>query len=470
MAETSTSQAVTGSSWTSSGRDVRYPSLVSLVGETGKLGFLNREWLFLHVRSGAGKSTIIKLVIDLSTKDNENYATPVVGSKGLDIPTSGDVHLYSDPRTSMSDKPILYADCEGLKGGERIPLGARLRKGYKSAKIGRIGSFEKKMQKMHHTSEREILWADTTEKRSREFAVTHLYPRLLYTFSDVVVFVLKNARYVVRLMFSPFYCFLEEKLRHVRVIEDVFVKLVDWAAAALEKSSNQPVLPHAIIVLNAEENDIDPALWDISAATSRLFASLSLSRTVFQTAIFKKYAQFWRDRNRKIETVEQLLRSYYSSIKVVRIPTNGRPNLIGDQIGKLYNNIQEACASSRERKGALRMLLDADELQPYLQTAFDHFACNLDEPFDFVQASFSNSPIPLDFGGNILKLAINLMEVWENQIDGRIIFTELSYMVASCIMLDSARSKIRGMDSPEKNLGRCADFQQALRNRFFHST
>jgi hypothetical protein len=48
-----------------------------------------------------------------------------------------------------------------------------------------------------------------------------------------------------------------------RTIESVFEKLVDWAAAALEKSSNQPVLPHAIIVLNASENSTQPDLWDI---------------------------------------------------------------------------------------------------------------------------------------------------------------------------------------------------------------
>lgn len=170
----------------------------------------------------------------------------------------------------------------------------------------------------------------------------------------------------------------------------------------------------------------------------------SLSKSVFRSATFKKYAQFWRERNRNIETVQQLFLSYYSSVKVVRIPTNGRPNLINDQIGKLYTNITLACAEARRRKSALRMLLDADELQPYLQFAFDHFACNLDAPFDFVQASFTNSPIPLDFGGNILKLAISLMEVWENKADGQLLFTELSYMVASCIMLDSARHKIRG--------------------------
>lgn len=232
-----------------------------------------------------------------------------------------------------------------------------------------------------------------------------------------------------------------------RVIESVFENLVNWAAAALETSSNQPVLPHAIILLNAEENHIDPGLWDVPTATSMLLGSLS--RTVFRSPVFKKYAQFWRERSRRIETVEDLLLSYYSSIKVVRIPRSGRPNLINDQIQKLYANIEGACSSARRRKGELRMLLDADELQPYLQFAFDHFARNLDTPFDFVQASFTNSPIPLNFGGNILKLAINLMEIWENEADGRILFVELSYMVASCIMLDSARHKLRGIPATQ---------------------
>lgn len=138
-------------------------------------------------------------MIDLSTKDNESFPTPVVGGTGLDLPTSGDVHLYSDPQTSKSNNPILYADCEGLEGGEREPIGARRKRKDKASKVGRIDSFEKKVQKAHHTSEREITWADTNAKRSREFAVTHLYPRLLYTFSDVVVFVLKNPRSVKRL-------------------------------------------------------------------------------------------------------------------------------------------------------------------------------------------------------------------------------------------------------------------------------
>lgn len=41
-----------------------------------------------------------------------------------------------------------------------------------------------------------IEWANTEESRQREYAVRELYPRLLYTFSDVVVFVLRNPKFV----------------------------------------------------------------------------------------------------------------------------------------------------------------------------------------------------------------------------------------------------------------------------------
>ena len=130
----------------------------------------------------------------------------------------------------------------------------------------------------------------------------------------------------------------------------------------------------------------------------------------------------------------------------MRIPAEGRPKLIQDQTEKLYTEIQRGCQISRERKAALRMLLNAEELQSYLQCAFDHFARTLDVAFDFVQASFFNNPIPLDFGGNILKLAINMMEQKEHT-DAHSIFNKLSYMVASCIMLDSVRHNILGMST-----------------------
>ena len=52
-------------------------------------------------------------------------ASPVVGSENDNVPTSGDVHLYSDPGTYHSTEPVLYADCEGLEGWENAPIAVR---------------------------------------------------------------------------------------------------------------------------------------------------------------------------------------------------------------------------------------------------------------------------------------------------------------------------------------------------------
>ena len=111
---------------------------------------------------------------------------------------------------------------------------------------------------------------------------------------------------------------------------------------------------------------------------------------------------------------------------------------------KLYDEICEACQESRKKKQSLRMLFSTEEFHQYLQSAFDHFADNLHDPFDFVQTSLVNSPIPPDIGGNILKLAINIMTVKAKRNSRKMlsaddIFYELSFLVPSCIMLDEER-------------------------------
>lgn len=129
---------------------------------------------------------------DGPSAEDVHYPSPVVGSAINDkVPTSGDVHLYADPASFSTERPILYADCEGLEGGETVPYGSQSR-----SRSGSGSKKNKKLQKVMNTRPRIIAWANDEKTRKREYAVTELYPRLLYTFSDVVVFVLRNAKYV----------------------------------------------------------------------------------------------------------------------------------------------------------------------------------------------------------------------------------------------------------------------------------
>lgn len=166
---------------------LRFPELVSFIGQTG-----------------AGKSTIVKMLIDQQERklpQPRPFSSPVVGSvKSEHIPTSGDVHLYADPRTYNEEYPMLYADCEGLEGGETVPMSVRHREASMSTKENIDGQPEAEhRRRLRRTriaqgTQHNIRWADSPEKSKRQYAVTELYPRLLYTFSDVIVFVLRNPK------------------------------------------------------------------------------------------------------------------------------------------------------------------------------------------------------------------------------------------------------------------------------------
>jgi hypothetical protein len=103
-------------------------------------------------------------------------------------------------------------------------------------------------------------------------------------------------------------------LRNPRVVESVFSLLLDWAAAALESASNQPILPAAIIALNATEGTVDDESWDVESSTRNLLQSLAT--TVRENSTFKKHVDFWSCRGKQIENLEDLVLSYFSSIEV----------------------------------------------------------------------------------------------------------------------------------------------------------
>lgn len=158
---------------------------------------------------GSGKSTLIKLLIDPSTRaeDDEDVAVPVIGRGDSETPTSADVHLYIDPATTSTTRPILFADCEGFEGGERDPIAQQMTSNSTQSGLSRNSSMSTESnpgsaKRMARAVKKRVLkWASRNSQHSektskRQYAVMEMYPRIFHAFSDVIVFVLNNPKCV----------------------------------------------------------------------------------------------------------------------------------------------------------------------------------------------------------------------------------------------------------------------------------
>jgi hypothetical protein len=111
--------------------------------------------------------------------------------------------------------------------------------------------------------------------------------------------------------------------------------LINWARACIEKSLNQPTLPHAVIVLNATDTKIESKAWDTEYATSSLMSDVA--GAIDRDPTYKELKEYWIGRGKSISTMKDLLECYYSSVTIVRVPGDGRYMMINEQVQKLYD-------------------------------------------------------------------------------------------------------------------------------------
>jgi hypothetical protein len=235
---------------------------------------------------------------------------------------------------------------------------------------------------------------------------------------------------------------------HTRTFQSHALKqLVDWAAKSIDKSINQPILPHLIIVVNASDTNIDDALWDTEKATQHLLGDYAQSIQEVEE-LRKHRAQLEAELNITITSTEALLYYFYSSVAVVRIPNKSRLMQIDNQVGKLHDLIISKCAQSYASKKKDRMLLNAEKLPQYVNAAYDHFSRDITKAFNFAGEALRQTPLPQGLSDHILNLMLSLyVDHGQATKNADALLDRLSLPIASCFMLAATRDKLQGQSS-----------------------
>ncbi|KAK0666120.1 hypothetical protein QBC41DRAFT_281679 [Cercophora samala] len=307
----------------------RFPLLVSFVG-----------------RTGGGKSTILQMLVrqqQALASPGSSFSAPVIGLTDDPLPTSADVNLYPDPTTHHTRYPVLFADCEGLGGGESVPHAKQ---------------YQRDASVTERAVEQKLQWAMNVRTPSRNHTARTLFPRILHTFSDVVVFVMQEAK---------------------RAETNALVDVVQWASFSIEQSTSPRVLPHLIIALNRTDNPEDQEWGPETATESFHGACEDITQVPELAAITEGLARH----GKSIKSSRDLLACFYRTVTVIRVPTKDRYMQLDHQIGELYHHIQQKSAESYVMKNSAGMALSSNRLHLLTRSALGHFAEDLDQPFDF---------------------------------------------------------------------------------------
>ncbi|KAF1731949.1 hypothetical protein CRV24_008142 [Beauveria bassiana] len=357
-----------------------YPRLVTFIGDTG-----------------VGKSGLIALLVEHASyarreaggRESETetiWQSPVVGDPDKSTPTSGNVHLYYGGALdeATGQLPLLYADCEGFGGGgvgefesmtveEKQTLGKDHMpqdEGKTPASHQETSNTDEQATASQKTSSGiggkiAAAFASTLEPLKRPFksneltershAVNEMFPRLLYNFSDVIVYVVHY----------------EAK----KTAGAVLSKLVHWADSSQEAAVNRLALPHIIVVFNRCKKESD---WNEAATTREMLKewdSMSMSNLA----------------NTSIVNRERFNQSY-ESVTFIDMPNMHDPTSKYERVRALCSLIARTSNKAQQERSKLGMVLPSRSLQHFYKLAIEHYMRTLSKPFDFIRALLEAHP------------------------------------------------------------------------------
>jgi energy-coupling factor transporter ATP-binding protein EcfA2 len=379
-----------------------FPSFVSFIGKSGAgkstlvramilLGMLKHPGLLANNDGSNNSSNLdqIEAFTKILSSHREVPATRSGNIEHLTDPTTLGVHLYQDGRGSSAsqgaqDSFILFADCEGFFAGPAQTNAERLT----SPEGGSSPSQEAPANLLYQA---EVTAPSYTQEG--QHSVELFYARFLYAISDVVIFVTNEDQ----------------------TIKQGIMNVLEWAAAAVFNSVNNPSRKTLIVVRNMALGHNRELYGDgflaklyLDNATNLWEHSDKLMK--FVTEYNSRQDQF----GKHIYENRDLYNVLFDDIICCCIPhVKDVEGQYDDELFKQYQQLRTRIDGASQRARSLRsrswMQYNVPSLSHILLKAFEHFRAS-DKPFDFYKAARKDSPNPQSSSNhiaNFLRLAFD---------------------------------------------------------------
>ena len=173
----------------------------------------------------------------------------------------------------------------------------------------------------------------------------------------------------------------------------------DWCSSWLQLFLSPSWINHPFHLLSfrASSFSLDEKEWDNSSATYDLIRHVA--NAVDEVEIFKKLADPWRKKSKRIQNMNDLFRRQHADISGVRIPRDDCNLMANEHINKAHHQIVQTRDDSFRAKINAHMLLNSIWLTATFKLGSTYLV------------TVKNVSIPRDFGDHVLRMAFSVERV-----------------------------------------------------------